>query len=423
MILTILAACAPEKVSCRRITGDAPLWDTRALSGAPTSPGQLSGKSQGGCAVMSLGHLDGTRSPLGRTAESLSLRVDQDRADRDSESAALATLGDAVAPAQGRGDRFSAQREAAGIKDEDQDGIEDLLEDALAQRFAPVVYWPEELDWIRPASVEWYLPRVDLRFHHSGVCPRDHEILSQVTPGSLIAQNHAEARLGWQGCGHGGPTYHSGNVADFTRGSHFFLEHKTRTIRPGPTNPRDWVTYAHVYPNDLGGITLQYWFFYPYNDGFSVQNHEGDWEGIQVKLDPGEQVNKIVLYAHGIARSLPKPDLGWHAETHPLVYAGAGTHATYASEKECDFQLREGADDSCCSHPTHRWFTYAGGKGSLLGIQGGGVINVGERDLPRNGQSWIQYGDTWGKMGRLAATSGPLGPAFKGPSVWDHERR
>ena len=37
-------------------------------------------------------------------------------------------------------------------------------------------------------------------------------------------------------------------------------------------------------------FVLQYWLFYPYNDGFN--NHEGDWEHINVSIKPRDQLHK-----------------------------------------------------------------------------------------------------------------------------------
>src|SRR5439155_5362791 len=63
----------------------------------------------------------------------------------------------------------------------------------------------------------------------------------------------------------------------------FFLSDVDDDRRAGSVDPRLWTTYAHVYPNTLGGITIQYWRFYAYNDAFN--DHGGDWEGLHVVLD------------------------------------------------------------------------------------------------------------------------------------------
>ncbi|MBI4511339.1 MAG: hypothetical protein HY698_17025 [Deltaproteobacteria bacterium] len=56
----------------------------------------------------------------------------------------------------------------------------------------------------------------------------------------------------------------------------------------------------------------------------------------------------------------------------------------------------------------------------------GGLLNVGEKSRPRNGQVFIRYSGLWGSPGTFFGTSGYWGPAFNetaakcGPSS-DHE--
>lgn len=57
-------------------------------------------------------------------------------------------------------------------------------------------------------------------------------------------------------------------------------------------------TYVHPFLEDVRGpdgregvqLVLQYWFFYPYNDGGN--NHEGDWEHIHVIVSPKRLVDR-----------------------------------------------------------------------------------------------------------------------------------
>jgi hypothetical protein len=60
-------------------------------------------------------------------------------------------------------------------------------------------------------------------------------------------------------------------------------------------------TYVHPFLEDVTGpdgqqgvqLVLQYWFFYPYNDGGN--NHEGDWEHIHVIVSPKRLVERPAL--------------------------------------------------------------------------------------------------------------------------------
>jgi hypothetical protein len=91
-----------------------------------------------------------------------------------------------------------------------------------------------------------------------------------------------------------------------------------------------------------GGWTIcQYWFFFPYNNwrsGFhGVNDHESDWEMITVYLyeSDGRLVPEWFAYAshdfHGadLRRRFDDPSDLQLVESHPVVYAGAGSHAAY----------------------------------------------------------------------------------------------
>src|SRR5688500_3896880 len=72
---------------------------------------------------------------------------------------------------------------------DDADGIADQLEDQLMLRFGPELRLaPDAEDWTRPANVDWYLERVQLRFDQSG-CPDD-DVLARgaITAANLDAQ-------------------------------------------------------------------------------------------------------------------------------------------------------------------------------------------------------------------------------------------
>jgi len=83
---------------------------------------------------------------------------------------------------------------------------------------------------------------------------------------------------------------------------------------------------------------LQYWFFYPFNcwrsGFFGVNDHEADWEMLCVYLCPDDDRPAWVAYAShdfsgdDLRRRWDDPELERVGE-HPVVYAGAGSHASY----------------------------------------------------------------------------------------------
>jgi hypothetical protein len=90
---------------------------------------------------------------------------------------------------------------------------------------------------------------------------------------------------------------------------------------------------------DRGFVALQYWFFYAMNDWRStfggVNDHEADWEQVTIFLPDPPDVSArpawVAFSSHDEAgddlrRRPDDPDLEWR-DTHPVVYAGAGSHS------------------------------------------------------------------------------------------------
>jgi hypothetical protein len=122
---------------------------------------------------------------------------------------------------------------------------------------------------------------------------------------------------------------------------------------PGATAAAAELKYARIREQDgrffyqgrvarqSGWTICQYWFFFAYNpwrSGFhGVNDHESDWEMISVYLydDDGRLVPEWVAYAshdfHGAdlrRRWDDRSELELEGD-HPVVYAGAGSHAAY----------------------------------------------------------------------------------------------
>jgi len=313
--------------------------------------------------------------------------------------------------------------------DNDHDNLDDGTEWELANRFAPLLYMPKLItraeadfiggDWTWPATVDWYLPQVRMRIHHNNCS--DHQLLDfgQVTPTNLLQQVHRRYVLGWLGCSHVDPYQYSDR--DFNPDDHYFLQAgDDDAVHPGVRDPSRWKAYTHAYPNNLGGVTIQYWLFYAYNDGFSLQNHEGDWEHVDVKLDASYNPVTVYLSFHTSLNPYAPADMTWYG-THPQVWVADGSHANFRSEDVCNGTLREAGalvggvaiNESCWTNADQRWFTWAGGRGYDAGLQGAGLVDVGEKGSPTYGQEWIRYSGRWGEEGQSDETSGPQGPAYK----------
>lgn len=314
--------------------------------------------------------------------------------------------------------------------DNDGDGIDDGTESDLADTYAPLLYMPNLItrgeagngvggDWAWPGNVEWYLANTQMRFHHDN-CP-DHQILNlgTITTSNITTQSHQRA-TSWLGCSHSGTTYGSNGSGGYSSENHFFLQAVYDDVtHPGVRDPSGWKVYTHVYRNNIGGISIQYWFFYPYNDFIAGFNHEADWEHITVQLNSSQQPSTLTYAAHHDPRTWQAYQVSWYNGTHPQVWVADGSHASYASEGECDGAYPEGTSESCWTNLDQRWFTWSGGQGYDRGLQGGGLVNAGEMPQtgtskrPMPGQDWLRYSGRWGENGTMDNTSGPQGPGYQ----------
>jgi hypothetical protein len=236
--------------------------------------------------------------------------------------------------------------------DADRDGLPDSLEAALAARYAPlVVLAPGERN--RPASISW--------------------LLARVAPAGTSADAAAKGLL----------------TGQFQIGGRTFPD----DVRAGSADPRDWVTYVHVYPRVDGGISVQYWFFYPYNEAPLFFAHEGDWEHITVELDASGAPRAADFAEH--ANNNPGVSRPWsqirRIGDHPIVLSARGTHASYPDQAAVswfDLTSKCRAIEGCADPIWRTW-------------EGGGLVNVGERGAALGVGEILASGGRWGGNGRL----------------------
>jgi hypothetical protein len=95
-----------------------------------------------------------------------------------------------------------------------------------------------------------------------------------------------------------------------------------------------------------GWIVLQYWIFYPFNNWrsgfFGANDHEADWEKVFVYLsesESGEIRPEWVAYAahnytgDNLRRRWDDPEVEKVGQ-HPVIFVGAGSHASYFAQGE-----------------------------------------------------------------------------------------
>jgi len=239
------------------------------------------------------------------------------------------------------------------IGDDDRDGLSDELEAELAARFAPIVIL-DSRERKRPASIPWLLSRIGRVDASAAGLPID--------------------------------------------------------VRDGSADPRDWITYVHVYPRSDGAVNVQYWFFYAYNQGRLFFNHDADWEHVTVVLDSTFRPRGVAFAQH--RNNCPGVFRDWSRlrkrGDHPIVLSALGTHASYPDQGSLALFERASAcvGPEGCTDPI--WRTW----------EGGGLINIGERDALLGTPALrdaLRYKGIWGAHGSFPRS----GPAPRGPVLQD----
>jgi hypothetical protein len=192
---------------------------------------------------------------------------------------------------------------------------------------------------------------------------------------------------------------------------------------------RDWTTYPPTYHyrvcRDQGYQVLQYWFLYAFNDWAAHgghNDHEGDWEVIFVFLDAQDRPQHVAYSRHVKIPGIYGPSVArWvdvekvkgmaAAPTHPVVYVGCGSHASYLKRDRYPIL----------------W---------LLDFAEGNDVSIGPgADQPWGRPIWLankrwnrRFAGRWGSLvkgwlgGVVPGTEGPTGPAQKGDK-WSHPAR
>jgi hypothetical protein len=275
--------------------------------------------------------------------------------------------------------------------DTDGDGIEDGMEEALIDTYAPLLYFhPEERYF--PVNVEFTMGWSVLeRYNDSGP-----PILIKPAPNATdLAAFDVPAN----------PEVNPGDVyyLNNTLGSR---RDDSGILAAYEADPLPRSIYARVTP-DGGETIIQYWFHYAFNPGV-WNNHEGDWEMMQVHLD-GITPTQVSFAQHHDGQRMPFDDpsvpflpTAVHREgTHTKVYVALGSHASYLRP----YQGHLGVSGDAVSDQGPVW-----GPGDYT------LVNVGELASPSPGNEWIQFAGRWGEFSvpaHVRAEAGPPGPAFR----------
>jgi hypothetical protein len=288
-------------------------------------------------------------------------------------------------------------------------------DDGPLSRYAPLVYLaPGEQNL--PMDPGTFVAKSALKWAHDTGCD-DHTVVNEgkVSASKLGSggyQHQQSYRSGvLQRCKDSG-TYYKSNwytrphddspfKVNDQKDEGFYLDFADASRGGGPFPPRIYYSYSpHHY--------ITYWLFYGFNRppvGLigEVDEHEGDWERISVRLDQNDNATEVAYYQHDCPPEIYTwADMqvnGYLNGLHPIVFAANGTHASYPD-------LGDHTGKPCPEASVPALDTV--GRGQLW-MTWQSVSDVAV-------QSWFGFGGAWGHNGTLSSTTGPLGPAYKSPA-------
>ncbi|UCC58894.1 MAG: Vps62-related protein [Candidatus Bathyarchaeum sp.] len=257
-------------------------------------------------------------------------------------------------------------------QDSDNDGIPDLKEEQLALTYEPYLHF---------AAGEKFFP-TDANYHiqNSILYMKSGDTNTQIDSSPTVA-----------------------SIAQYTTGDYFLnntlggSEEIAQDYRQRRASLGDKI-YAHV-TSESGYIVVQYWFFYAFNPG-TLNQHQGDWEMIQIVLDSTETPQYAVYSQHHAGERAEWKDVEKVDGTHPRVYVALGSHASYFRP----FQGKLGMESDTL------------GNAFTLKPEDLEIVQLGEKGSGNHpsSQDWLEFGGRWGNWARIIDSSlgaaGPSGP-------------
>lgn len=264
---------------------------------------------------------------------------------------------------------------------------------ALARAYAPVVKLKEQAQSC--ASGEPYEPiDVQLLMGNDEVALRGPWDATNIVAVAPTAERLSRGLMG----------YHLDFPGDALRPGCTYEEFSKRLVARAPST-----TYARVVtqPGVPGKLALQYWFYYVFNDWNN--NHEGDWEMIQINFDadtPAQALargpTEVGYSQHSSAERAEwgGPKLEIVGGTHPVVYPAAGSHANFFNSKL--YLMRSQAEGVGCDD--------ARGPSRTLNPIVATVPTAREDYLAA--YPWLGFDGRWGEL-QSGVFNGPTGPNDK----------
>jgi len=257
--------------------------------------------------------------------------------------------------------------------DSDNDGVPDSKESELASKYMPILIFAEGEQFF-PTSVSYHIDNSALKKKDDG---NDLLIDSSPTIHGIVQYKDE--------------TYYLDNTLGGYEEIASDYSQKKESI--------GYVIYARV-TEDQPNYVVQYWLFYAFNPG-QVNQHEGDWEMVQIVLDSAENPLYAVYSQHFSGERASWSDVE-KDDSHPKVYVALGSHANYFRP----YQGKLGLENDVLGTA----FTLQPTQLDMVPLG-----ETGEGNHP-NSQDWIDYGGRWGDWKELAdiarGGAGPRTPGF-----------
>ena len=305
----------------------------------------------------------------------------------------------------------------------------------LAQRFRPILRFDSAEPW-RPLNVDRFLDEAALGLPQK-LCQR--EIRGAERCGPVFGYREFDLAISRRRLA--GENLYVDIAGSRPNGLDY--QSPNQCPRPPPLLDCDHGPGTAIYYDVVGAngrYYVDYWWFYRYNDfprlgkaaactgriRILCSDHEGDWEGVTV-VTPADDANRVeyVDYAahEGVFRyGAPQLDLGGPDDTHPVVYAAEGTHASYPSPcqtSECQQLARtvirrpEGRHDGSAPWGRNRDAACAAKPTCLLHLP----------PAVADGRSWNAFAGVWGRVCEdPTASDCPLAGGPHSPSTQDRYR-
>jgi len=288
----------------------------------------------------------------------------------------------------------------------------DAAAQRLVDRFSPVVMVREQKrppcdtseEQYQPTTVDTFLGNPLVTLRHKGTAKKL-EDLGTAPSQADIAGKDGDYYLDLRGHPRGDTCVYSRDFRDLVR------EGKAPVV-----------TYARI-AREPGrpGLAIQYWFFWYFNEFNDL--HEGDWEGMQLVFDDANTVEEalrgeptqMILFQHaGGERATWDAAKVEKEGTHPVVYAAAGSHATFYSSAVYVENGEHGSGLGCDN--TAEPLRELRPRPILLPDE---VSETGDF-------AWLSYEGHWGQREK-GFNNGPTGPITKTqwsePLSWMEDQR